>query len=262
MKNIDKIELEFMNRHKSNVNLVRKQFAKYVEDRLRIIKLWELVEFRNEPNWDLQFPLYDYDATHESSYIQALEHFVPSCEYILSFDNVVEQLFTWSDFDQSDHKAFDYIKVPFWKFPLVYDMTFNQLKYTREDLKPLLQKFYTQFYDCLRQLFVMSFLTENHEKIIAIIQDKIMSLKLPIQQAIDNSLYISQLRNKTQGDADLTFNLGITSAETLVDYYQRAEMIEPYVASEIKDRLKRKMNLDATCVFSYVTGTKSEEEGG
>ena len=91
---------------------------------------------------------------------------------------------------------------------------------------------------------------------------KIVSNAAKVQEAIDNSLYLSQIRNQMNSNCSVKFNLGITSVATLVDYYLRAEMIEPYVASEIKDRLKRTMNLDATCVFSYVTSWKAEEEGG
>ena len=153
----DKRTLEFINRHKNNVSILNKRFGDYLEERLKHFKIWELIEFKKEPDWELVLPLYEYDQTHESIYIQAMEQAVPSCEYILSFDNVVEQLFSWSDFDKINLQAFEFIKIPLWDFPMVNDLTFIQLKYTRADLKLMLEQFYIKFYDCLRQLFAMPF---------------------------------------------------------------------------------------------------------
>ena len=258
LKNKDKKILEFIHRYKSLLNEIRKVYEFYITDRLGHFKVWELVKFYEEPCWELTIPLYDFNEKQESVYIKALEEIISSKIYILSFDRVVEQLFTFTNFAEIHEPTFDYIKIPLWHFPDVTEMVFAQLKYTHSDLNTALISFNEHYYACLEQLFDISFSKENYQKIVDFVGEEIMPFQESMQQAIDNSLYISQLRNKTQNAAKLIYNLGITSIENLIHYHERAELVEPYVATEMKNRLKRTMNLEATCVFSYVTGTKTE----
>ncbi len=261
-KNKSREELRFINSCRSVMMDCRKMLKTYLEMSLISSKLTEIIKFDEEDIWDLWLPFNITFDNNENFFIPSIVQMIIRQKYILATSEYIEKLYKHVDINQLNGDTFDFIKLPLWKFPIVSKMMFLQLKYTREDIKSGLSLFHMQLKECLTALCELSFTIENFEKISTTLRDKIISLKEPVQHAIDTSLYISQLRNKKQGDGDMTFNLGITSAETLVDYYQQTKMIEPYVASEIKDRLKRTMNLDATCVFSYVTGTKSEVEGG
>lgn len=262
LKNKDKRALEYIHRYRNLTGELRKFFTRYLTERLGHFKIWELVQFYNEPCWEVTMPFYDYNEKQESIYIQALEEIISSKIYILSFDRVVEQLFTFANLNETHKPTFDFIKIPLWHFPDVTEMVFAQLKYTHGDLNTALIPFNEHYYECLEQLFDISFSRENYQKIVDLVEGKLIPYQKSMQEVIDNSLYISQLRNKTQNAPQLIYNLGITSVENLIHYYERAELVEPYVATEMKDRLKRTMNLDATCVFSYVTSWKAEEEGG
>ena len=74
---------------------------------------------------------------------------------------------------------------------------------------------------------------------------------MPVQQAIDESLYLSKIKNNSPANYGLTFCLGIGSAETIVDFYQKNEIVEPYEANEIKNRISRHINLKSTYIFTY-----------
>ena len=249
----DKLALEIIGRHKSAMILLRKQLKICYTDSLTRYKLLELCKFAHDESWTLAFPLGNEKANMENDYIPVLTQTIMGNECQLAFDSVVEQLFEYVDINIASDAPYEFVKIPLWDFPLLDGMKFNQVKYTQQDLKPSLQEFTKHFDELSAQLFTLPFTSENQAEIIALAKEKIGAQVSPVQQAIDNSLYISQTRNQTPPNTGMKFHLGITSAENLVNYYEKTEMIEAYVASEIKEQLRRYINLQATCFFTYIT---------
>ncbi len=256
----NKQELVLINIHRTMVVEYRKAYHEYNIKRLKELKITELADFSKEEFWQLEVPQYDSNDNNENPYIQKLTTIIKEKEYIFAFDFQVEQEFTYTEFAATNALTSDFIKIPLWKFPMMTDMEFFQLKYTREDLKKPLLAFHTQFNECVKAMSELSFTADNCEKILHLFKQKIMPFQQPMQQAINDSLYCSQQRNKTEKDSGMTFNLGITSAENLIHYFERLEIVEPYIASEIKDRLGKEINLQSSCIFSYCTIEQADKE--
>ena len=243
--------LKVIGQYRSILNKLRKQLKEYFILRLTEFKLFELVGFADDESWYLAFPLGDMGKNKEDEYIPTLITGIKENEFILSFDSVVEQLFEYVDINMANDAPCDFIKIPLWDFPLLNSLKFNQVKHTQQDLKPSVNEFTTHFDALSQQLFQMPFTSKNQAEIIALAKEKILEHASPVQQAIDTSLYLTQLRNQSPPNTGMKFHLGITSAENLVNYFERAEIIEPYVAAETKEKLSRHINLQATCMFCY-----------
>lgn len=259
-KTKNKQELVLINLHRTMIIEYRKAYHAFNINRLKELKVYNLAEFSKEEFWQLEVPQYDSDNNKENPYIQKLTTIIKEKECIFTFDVHVEQEFTFTEFAATHALTSDFIKIPLWKFPMMTDMEFFQLKYTREDLKKPLHAFHPQFNECVKAMSELPFTADNCEKILHLFNQKIMPFQQPMQQAINDSLYCSQQRNKTEKDSGMTFNLGITSAENLIHYFERLEIVEPYIASEIKDRLGKEINLQSSCIFSYCTIQKPEED--
>jgi hypothetical protein len=256
-KRKDKTSLEIIGRQRSLIFDIRKMLKDYFTDRLVHYKLIEISDFYKEDVWQLEFPLFAADKNQEDRYIQELTKTISENEFIMSFNGIVEELFTFVGFDSPDNKLFDFIKIPLWHFPLFDGISFNQMKYTLEDLKPALKPFKEQFGELSALLYKMLFNIDCLAEIKQLSSEKLSDHISPVQQAIDNSLYISQLKNKSGGDTVMQFCLGITSAANLVNYYEKAEIIQPYVATETKDQLARHIDLNSACIFSYIRFNKN-----
>lgn len=258
----DKQILDLINLTKSMMNDYRNVLKKCLETRLNNFRLTELAEFENENIWNLWLPFNSTPENKENEFIAAIVEMIKDKNFILATSEYVEDLYKHVDMNDVIPGNCDFIKVALLKFPIVCEMKFLQVKHTRDNLKAALEPFHKEFHECYDALFDLSFTEDNFEKISSIVQDKIVSLQKPLQQAIDKSLYITQLRNKMHGENVLTFNLGVTSVEKLVDYYQHAEMIEPYVATEIKNRLRREIDLEASCMFAFcnIKRPKNDED--
>jgi hypothetical protein len=64
------------------------------------------------------------------------------------------------------------------------------------------------------------------------------------------------MKNKYGNKDEFKFCLGITSAEILIDYYEKTQIILPYVANQIKQRVGRHIDLKANYVFTYIETVK------
>ena len=253
-KRNDKSALKFISTHRTDMKGLRWVIEQNLEVSLKKYKLFELLPFDNNV-WKLRTPLLDYvpECPIENAYIGVLSKNIPEHEYALALDTEVENLFSFSLYNSAETVDAEFIKIPLWDFPLFDDITFLQMKYTRDDLTQALHAFKTEYNQLFNKLFTIPFTKDNQQEIKKLCDDSITHHIEPVQQSINNSIYISQLINKTQKDQRMKFCLGITSAENLANYYERCEIVEPYVASQIKQQIGRQMDLQASCIFVYCT---------
>jgi hypothetical protein len=251
-KHKDKLDLIALGKYRSMINVMRKTFSTYLDDRLKHLKLMELVPFIKEKIWDMDFPLFTAVETEEDPYIPELTKTMSEQEYILLFDDVVEEFFTCEDYDVQKNHSCDFIKIPLWGFPMFTDVTYPQLKYTRDLMKPVLAGFNDNLKQLTGQLLQMQYTPENQADIKQLCCEKLQSHRQPIQQALDESIYLSRLKNVTAGNNFFTFCLGITSVENIVRYFEKTEIVQPYVVSQIIHQLGRQINVNSTFMFSYI----------
>jgi len=130
-------------------------------------------------------------------------------------------------------------------------LSYTQLKYTREDFKPALLPFKLNLKELSDEIFSIPFLPENRSQLKQLSRDNLMHLTEPIQQAINASLYISQIKNSSAENTGLRFCMGIASAETLIGYFEKTKTVLPYVAEEIRQQTARHIDLKSSYLFAY-----------
>ena len=194
---------------------------------------------------------YKQKDNKEDDLISEIKNLIIQREETLLFDKKVEQLYSFSHYEEVENNTSDFIKIPLWDLPMLDEFDYKQLKYTRDDLHPALAPFKMQLKQLSDEIFPLQFIDENIEQLKYLCQSQLQKFVQPIQHSIDESIYISQTRNKSQAWNKLTLNLGITSVENLIQYYEKVETVEPYVANEIKRQTARYLDLKASCFFMY-----------
>ena len=210
-----------------------------------------LTPFIENKIWYMKFFDYTEASNKEDYYISELAEIIIERKNLFAFDTNVDKLFKCANLDATKDQEFDFISIPLWTMPPMCGMTYEQLLHSRENLRAPLVPFKKDLKELSAHLFPLDFSPDNLQQIQHLCTEKILPYQKPIQKNIDDSLYISQLRNKYPGDLYETIYLGITSAENLVNYYEKTKNIEPYVATQIKERISRHINLKASYVFTY-----------
>ncbi len=254
-KSIEKEDLVIIGRTRSLANRYKKNLKEYLESEIKKTKLFELMPFIDTQIWKFDVVISNLGEpdVSEDLYIPELTKVITEKEYFLAFNPVVEDLFSYCLFDSNENDEVEFIKIPLWHFTTFEGITFLQMKYTFEEIRPSFIPFFKFICDFPEQLFKKSFIEDNIEDIKQLCKESIVQYIEPFQNVIDNSLYLNQLRNKNQTDRGITFCLGITSVENLIEFYSRSEIVEPYVALQIKQQVGREMDLMGSCIFVYCT---------
>jgi len=187
----------------------------------------------------------------EDVFIQPITESITQRESIVSVDSKIEEFFPFTTLDSTDKNDFDFIKIPIWDIPSTEHLPFDKLKYTREDLQTAVLPFKTHLKELSETLFPISFIPENIQQIKQLCQEILNEHIAPVQQSIYDSLYIQQLLSQSPGIPKLKLCLGIASAETLIDYYDKTTVVLPYVITQIKEQASRHIDLKSSYVFTY-----------
>jgi hypothetical protein len=243
--------LIYIGRYKSVMGLWRESLKTHITKKLEKLHLLKLIPFEAEDVWDLVFIDLNPQDNKEDDILTEISDTLTQREYILSLDMVVEQLFEGIALESKQTSGFDFIKIPLWTLPFLTELNYAQMKYTREDLRSSLLPFHAAIKELFQKLFDIEFSAENMKSIENFYSETILPCRESVQQSINNSLYLSQLRNQQRYDEGMIFCLGICKVEMFADYFDKAKIVEPYIASQIKQRVSREMDLKTAYVFTY-----------
>jgi hypothetical protein len=259
LKHKEPKQLVFMGQFKSRMSEMRNQFKETLASRVERLKLLEVAPFDDDREvLDLRF-IDGNEDDKEDVFLAEISEILLESDSIFSFDPGIEKLFTFTKLYEDGNNNVDFIKIPLWKFPPLGDMTYAQMKHTRDNFKPLLTGFKKDLKELSGKLRNMTFSSENISEIKQTCHAALDKHIIPFQKAIDESIYISFLKNQVSEITGITFCLGIASVETLANYFMKSEILEPYMTDEIKQRISRLMDLKSVCVFSYSNMNIPEE---
>ncbi len=215
-------------------------------------KIAELRQFIDDKIWSVPFLSYVPDTKKEDVLLQIYFETFLNRNNIIAMDDKLTEYFTCTMLDEDETTVCDFIKIPLWDIPVAEGLTYNQIKHTRADLKPKMMPFTNDLNELAEAFKTIQFLPKNIQTIKELCRKKLSEHIMPMQQSIDDSLYLSHLRNQSAEDMCSKLFLGIASANMLIDYYEKAEIIQPYVASEIKQRLARHVDLKSCYLFTFM----------
>ena len=222
-----------------------------LEESLKILKVKNLQPFIMEKIWNIANTNIFSETNKEDEYIQLICDSILHRKDFMGFDEILTEKFAGATFDNAVDIDCNFIKIPLWDVLVDEGMASDKIKYTRSDLQTAMKPFKARLNELKEELNTIQFVTENLEEIEKLCKEKILEHVMPVQQAIDNSIYLSHQRNQSQDDTRSKLYLGISSSGMLIDYLEAFEIIAPYVASEVRNRLAKQMDLESTRLFFY-----------
>lgn len=251
LKHKDKKAISTLHLCKSAIQALKLEFKDFLEENLIGLNMFSLIGFVEKGIIELKPMGFFADELKEDTYIQEISNTLTEQKDILLLDDSIEKLFSFSLFNSAESGACDFIKIPLWDFPPFSGLSFEQMNYTREQLKPAMASLVDKIKILSQQIFPLSWGEENLNKIKQLCTEIIEPQIATVQQAIDESLYLIKQRNSFSAQTKIKCCLAIASAETLVNYYEKNEIVLPYVASELKDQIGKHIDLKASIPFFY-----------
>jgi hypothetical protein len=221
------------------------------EEHLASQNLLEMMKFAEAGILILNAINYFENDGKENYYIKQFIINIKDRETCFCIDQNVEEKNRFITLESNDYESCDFIKIPLWKFPILADLSYDKLKHTRDNLVAALQPFKNQCKELNEKLAEISFAKENLKEITQWCKESIANNIVPVQSAIDDSLYISQQRNKTSGQNEMQLCMGVSSTMFPVDYYEKNKIFAPYITSEIQKQLSRQMDVNSSGLFVY-----------
>jgi hypothetical protein len=248
-KNKDILVLE--GKFKLLAKATRKILKTANEEHLASQNLLEMMTFAEEGILILNALNYFENDGKENFYIKQFITNIKDREAFFCLDQNVEEMHSFITLESNDYESCDFIKIPLLKFPILADLSYDKLKHTRDNLAAILLPFKNQCKELNEKLAEISFAKENLKEIAQWCNESIANNIIPVQKAIDDSLYISQQRNKTSGQNEMQLCMGVASTMFPVNYYEKNGIFAPYITSEIQKQLDRQMDVNSSGLFVY-----------
>ncbi|MEI8201589.1 MAG: hypothetical protein WCH34_01160 [Bacteroidota bacterium] len=260
-KHKDKNAVILLHNFKSGIDILKKRIKDYLEFHLRNSDFFQLIPFVLKDIIELrQIDAY-IDKMKENVYIPEIFNDIIQRKHLLLLHQSINELFTFTTPESTEEGSFDFVKITLWDLPPIKGLTYEQLKYTREDLQAALAPFKSDVEALFVQLAGLPWTNENINPIKQLCLEKLMPHKTSVQQTIDQSIYLMMLKNKFPSHYKIRCCMGISSAETVLNFYEKNEMVLPYVANELKQQIGRNMDLKSTYPFIYfeIYGKKNDQ---
>ncbi|MEI8203746.1 MAG: hypothetical protein WCH34_12070 [Bacteroidota bacterium] len=251
VKHKDRKSILLIEQYKTGIKLFKGSLVKGKEGYSNHFLITELLPFIDEKIWELNALDFMNNKKKEDVYIQPLSKSIIEREALMGLDFMIEQLYNFANFDTPANDCIDFIKIPLWRFPFTEKLNNAQINHSRNQLQPVVSQFKTHLKELSDAIFPLSFSTENLSEIKQLCHNKLIRHIAPVQQTIDESLYLIQAKKQFSENDGSTLCLGIASVETIINYFEKTETILPYVAEEIKQQVSRHFSLSSSMLFSY-----------
>ncbi len=260
LKQKNKVGLEIIARNKKFINECKRNLKDFRDDIFEYNHVAKLMPYIKNGTWQLFKIDYEQNANEEDGLIHHIVNAFCDRKNTLTLDVRWVEMLSSTTFHSPGNQDYNFIKIPLWDFPPFGDISYGQIKYTRDNLQPGLLQFKLQLSELKDQLSTITFSAENFLPIKQLFNELLFCHIEPVQKLINESLYLSQMRNQFKKSTGYKFFLGIASAETLVNLYEKTETTLPYVASEIKYRIAKQLDLKSACVFIYLENLSPDKK--
>lgn len=165
------------------------------------------------------------EENDESKLLTEISSLLINNDATLSLSDDIDDNFSFDTLTSTNKKMCSYIKIPLWIYPPILVNSFEYLNYTRNELLPFMQAFKESLAKLQTEFFSIDFTPDNLPVFKQKINETIIPHVLLIQKAIDESLFIQNIKNGLFNEYSLVFCLGIAPAETIINYYEHFEII-------------------------------------
>ena len=258
VKHKSKDNLYTINCYKSIVKDIRNLLFEDSKLVLMEHNLWELFGFVDDKVINILPLEKEGDEKCGDPFLNFIVEKISKRECVFFLDPIINDLFNYINSEATENAQYDFVSIPLWDFPLFIGISYQEMKYTRDQLQDVFKPFNASLEELLEKLLPLPFTQENLPEIKQLYQELISQHINPVKEAMDESIYLLKQKNSLSKESTLSYCLGITSAEILIDFYEKTEIILPYVASEIKQQVSRHIDLKTAFVFTYCIKEKDK----
>ncbi|MEK6616920.1 MAG: hypothetical protein AABZ32_12580 [Bacteroidota bacterium] len=201
----------------------------------------------------IQSKEYTEETTGEDPMIKDMMLSFLEDEQNLILDEVIEKLVSFTSAEGETGTIAGeqfFFSSQLFEFPHLHDLTYNQLKNVRDELKPIVEPFHQDYKKIQKELAAVPF-----ENSLPHVQNLLSSNITPhlekIQKKIDENMYVQQQKNRYGAEQRIKVFIGITSVENQIRLLEKEEVILPFVAEAIIEKLGKNIGIKSSMPFIY-----------
>ena len=195
---------------------------------------------------------YNEDATVEDPLIKEIVDSFLENNGLVVLDEVIETLVPFKRVDNNEQPVSEpyFISSYLFEFPLMFDLNYEQLKNVRDDLKPTIEPFHQEYKKLIEELAAIPY-NNSEQQIRMLLNTHINPHIQNIQKKIDENIYIQQQKNRYGAEERIKVMLGITSVENQIRLLEKEEVILPFVADVVIEKLGKNFDIKSCMPFIY-----------
>jgi len=237
-------DLIAINKGKKVINVYYTVWKDWVLKVLKATNLLELVSYAEE---DKKILCWILPISQRSEKLN--EEFFTFVNGALYFPEIMHFHYSESVIEES------ILSTKLFEMPVPVSLSTNQVKIIRNDLLDKFKPFFERIVEFNSSLKEIEYNKKNLKKLKKEYFDKACEEKNSLQDAIDNNLYMNQLKNKLEEDKTLSIYLGLASFNNILEFYKRALIIDDYIIMYVKDKMKEELNMNGSKFFLYLKTT-------
>ncbi|MEI8203678.1 MAG: hypothetical protein WCH34_11730 [Bacteroidota bacterium] len=250
IKHKNKEDLAFIARTRNILAHFKLEIKQDMEERLKDYNIRLMIPFVDAKIFKQDPSNYNTLEETEHIYIEKIAKTFIEKESIFAIDFVVDCILSKSLVDSHEGAPTHFIDIPMWFFPSFMYLNYEEVKFIRDDLQPKLASFKADFKALADELFHIPYLPETIEQIKELCRGRILHHIKPIEEAMDENIYMCKAKKSFFDKTGVTFRLGVTSADIIIGYFECAKIILPYMANEIRLQVQRHMDINASFLFT------------
>jgi len=196
--------------------------------------------------------LYMEQSEGEDHIIQDILNSLLEKEQSFILEEEIEGLVPFAELESNEKVTTEpvFFSAYLFELPNLNDLTLNQLKNIREELKLVVKPFQEGFKEFKKELAAIPF--EHAKTQIKALFDIHVSPHLSaIQYKADENIYIQQQKNRYGAGSFIKVMLGISSLEDQIHLLEKDGTLLPFVENAILEKLEKNINIKNCFPFIY-----------
>lgn len=155
--------------------------------------------------------------------------------------------------NNSNDEMFDAYCIPLFKMPFhISDFYTSEILINlKNQISQKFDSISSKINENIKQISLTTFDNSTYETMIKM-YDSLVEENTVFQKEIDNNMYFKMIINNIKDCSFYQIYLGVTTKNIIVDYYEKINVLEPFLAKSLKDKLELKYDLNSCKFFYYI----------
>ena len=267
-RNKIKEELKLFTKCHAYMNALEKEMIKLIDFNERDLGIKELVPFmcllefmkdkENEIIALAYFIPFKPNVSRETTDLHLICNIISSYNEIPMFSNEIDKILSYKEFGVKTKKDFfakgktNAFRELFLEFVSPESLTSSQVLIIRNELNEKFKKITDVIEEFNKDFGEKKLTVDNLKEINEKYMEKLKPRVSEFQNAIDNNIYMIQLKNKEDNPKIYKLYLVLTTVRNIVGLYEKLNIMNQGSAVYVRDELQQKGVLDALKFFIYL----------